>query len=81
MASGLQWVTKNSVPGATATALKRRNGQARIYLFSYRRTRSSSGRWRGSEGTAALGLRTTAGPMPSPAPGGVKDRAGDTDDR
>jgi hypothetical protein len=33
MATGLFWVTKNSVPGATATALKRRNGQARIYLF------------------------------------------------
>jgi hypothetical protein len=33
MASGLQWVTKNSVPQATVDALKRRNGQARIYLF------------------------------------------------
>jgi hypothetical protein len=33
MASGLQWVSKNSVPGATIDALKRRNGQARIYLF------------------------------------------------
>ncbi|MCW2977178.1 MAG: cell wall-binding repeat-containing protein [Actinomycetia bacterium] len=33
MASGLQWVTKNSVPQATIDALKRRNGQARIYLF------------------------------------------------
>jgi hypothetical protein len=33
MASGLLWVSKNSVPQATITALKRRNGQARIYLF------------------------------------------------
>ena len=33
MASGLQWVNKNSVPQATIDALKRRNGQARIYLF------------------------------------------------
>jgi hypothetical protein len=33
MASGLQWVSKNSVPQATINALKRRNGQARIYLF------------------------------------------------
>jgi hypothetical protein len=33
MASGLLWVSKNSVPSATITALKRRNGQARIYLF------------------------------------------------
>ena len=33
MASGLQWVSKDSVPSATVTALKRRNGQARIYLF------------------------------------------------
>jgi hypothetical protein len=33
MASGLQWVTKNSVPQATVNVLKRRNGMARIYLF------------------------------------------------
>ncbi len=33
MASGLQWVNKNSVPQPTIDALKRRNGQARIYLF------------------------------------------------
>jgi hypothetical protein len=33
MASGLQWVTKNSIPQPTITALKRRNGMARIYLF------------------------------------------------
>jgi hypothetical protein len=33
MASGLLWVTTNSVPQATIAALKRRNGQARIYLF------------------------------------------------
>jgi hypothetical protein len=33
MASGLQWVNQNSVPAATIEALKRRNGQARIYLF------------------------------------------------
>ncbi|MDX6409599.1 MAG: hypothetical protein QOE13_2670 [Gaiellaceae bacterium] len=33
MASGLLWVGKNSVPAATIDALKRRNGQARIYLF------------------------------------------------
>jgi hypothetical protein len=33
MASGLFWVSKNSVPQATIDALKRRNGQARIYLF------------------------------------------------
>jgi hypothetical protein len=33
MASGLLWVSRNSVPSATITALKRRNGQARIYLF------------------------------------------------
>jgi hypothetical protein len=33
MASGLQWVNKNSVPKATIDALKRRDGQARIYLF------------------------------------------------
>ena len=33
MATGLFWVTKNSVPQATVDALKRRNGQARIYLF------------------------------------------------
>jgi hypothetical protein len=33
MASGLQWVSRNSVPSATITALKRRHGQARIYLF------------------------------------------------
>jgi hypothetical protein len=33
MASGLLWVTKDSVPKATIDALKRRNGQARIYLF------------------------------------------------
>jgi hypothetical protein len=33
MASGLQWVSRNSVPSATITALKRRGGQARMYLF------------------------------------------------
>jgi hypothetical protein len=33
MASGLQWVSKNSVPHATIDALKRRDGMARIYLF------------------------------------------------
>src|SRR4051794_36143987 len=33
MASGLQWVNKDSVPAATIDALKRRGGQARIYLF------------------------------------------------
>jgi hypothetical protein len=33
MASGLAWVSKNSVPQATIDLLKRRNGQARIYLF------------------------------------------------
>jgi hypothetical protein len=33
MASGLAWVTKNSVPQATVNLLKRRGGQARIYLF------------------------------------------------
>jgi len=38
---------------------------SRAYLptwFRYRRTRSSSGRWRGSEATAALGPRSTGGP-------------------
>jgi len=33
MPSGLLWVKANSVPQATIDALKRRNGQARIYLF------------------------------------------------
>jgi hypothetical protein len=33
MASGLLWVKKDSVPRATIDALKRRNGQARMYLF------------------------------------------------
>jgi hypothetical protein len=33
MASGLLWVTRNSIPQATIDALKRRNGRARIYLF------------------------------------------------
>jgi hypothetical protein len=33
MASGLAWVTKNSVPQATINLLKRRDGQARMYLF------------------------------------------------
>ncbi len=33
MASGLLWVNKNGVPQPTIDALKRRNGQARIYLF------------------------------------------------
>jgi hypothetical protein len=33
MASGLLWVNRSSVPQATIAALKRRNGQARIYLF------------------------------------------------
>jgi hypothetical protein len=33
MASGLLWVNAGSVPQATISALKRRHGQARIYLF------------------------------------------------
>jgi hypothetical protein len=33
MASGLLWVKKDSVPEATIDALKRRGGQAHIYLF------------------------------------------------
>jgi hypothetical protein len=33
MASGLFWVNQNSVPSATIDALKRRGGQANIYLF------------------------------------------------
>jgi hypothetical protein len=33
MASGLLWVNRNSIPQATIDALKRRNGQAHIYLF------------------------------------------------
>jgi hypothetical protein len=33
MASGLQWVSKNSVPQATINALRRRDDMARIYLF------------------------------------------------
>jgi hypothetical protein len=33
MASGLLWVKKDSVPQATIEALKRRHGQARLYLF------------------------------------------------
>jgi len=33
MASGLLWVHRNSVPSGTISALKRRNGNARIYLF------------------------------------------------
>ncbi|MEY2462233.1 MAG: hypothetical protein QOH64_371, partial [Acidimicrobiaceae bacterium] len=33
MATGLFWVTKDSVPQPTIDALKRRNGQARMYLF------------------------------------------------
>jgi hypothetical protein len=33
MPTGLFWVNRNSVPQATIDALKRRNGQARIYLF------------------------------------------------
>lgn len=33
MASGLLWVNADSVPQATISALKRRNGHARIYLF------------------------------------------------
>ena len=33
MASGLLWVSKDSVPQPTIDALKRRDGQARIYLF------------------------------------------------
>jgi hypothetical protein len=33
MASGLLWVTRDSVPQATIEALKRRGGMARIYLF------------------------------------------------
>jgi hypothetical protein len=33
MASGLLWVNQSSVPAATIDALKRRHGQARIYLF------------------------------------------------
>jgi hypothetical protein len=33
MASGLLWVNRNGVPQSTIKALKRRDGQARIYLF------------------------------------------------
>jgi hypothetical protein len=33
MASGLFWVNQNSVPQPTITALQRRHGHARIYLF------------------------------------------------
>lgn len=33
MATGLLWVTKDSVPGPTLEALKRRGGMAHIYLF------------------------------------------------
>jgi hypothetical protein len=33
MPTGLLWVNRNSVPQATVDALKRRNGQARIYIF------------------------------------------------
>ena len=33
MASGLLWVNQNSIPAPTIEALKRRKGQARIYLF------------------------------------------------
>jgi hypothetical protein len=33
MDSGLLWVNRNSVPAATITALQRRGGHARIYLF------------------------------------------------
>jgi hypothetical protein len=33
MASGLLWVKKDSIPQPTIAALKRRGGQARIYLF------------------------------------------------
>src|SRR6266508_1718652 len=33
MASGLLWVSRDSVPQATLDALERRSGQARIYLF------------------------------------------------
>jgi hypothetical protein len=33
MPTGLLWVSANSIPKATIEALKRRNGQARIYLF------------------------------------------------
>jgi hypothetical protein len=33
MASSLLWVRKNSVPPGTISALKRRHGRARIYLF------------------------------------------------
>lgn len=33
MASGLLWVSRDSVPAATIEALKRRKGMARIYLF------------------------------------------------
>jgi hypothetical protein len=33
MASGLLWVNKNAIPQPTVDALKRRDGQARIYLF------------------------------------------------
>jgi hypothetical protein len=33
MASGLLWVNRDSVPQATIAALKRRNGNANIYLF------------------------------------------------
>jgi hypothetical protein len=33
MASGLFWVNQNSIPSATIAGLKRRNGQANIYLW------------------------------------------------
>ncbi|MCU1355055.1 MAG: cell wall-binding repeat-containing protein [Acidimicrobiales bacterium] len=33
MEAGLLWVNKNGIPASTITALKRRTGQARIYLF------------------------------------------------
>jgi hypothetical protein len=42
MASGLLWVTKDSVPQATVDALKRRSGMARIYLFGGPQQISSS---------------------------------------
>jgi hypothetical protein len=42
MASGLLWVNRNSVPQATVDALKRRDGQARIYLFGGPRQISGS---------------------------------------
>jgi hypothetical protein len=42
MASGLLWVTRDSVPQGTIDALERRDGQARIYVFGGPRQISSA---------------------------------------